>query len=67
MIALALGLLVLLLFLGALHAFASASVSTVRSLLAWVAALAGLSLALLLVLTGRVPVGVVRPEPGFPA
>jgi DnaJ homolog subfamily C member 19 len=66
MIALALGLLVLLLFLGALHAFANASVSTVRSLFVWVAALAGLSLALLLVLSGRLPVGLFALSLAFP-
>ena len=34
----------LLLLLGGLHAFSRASVTTVKSLLAWIAALAGLSL-----------------------
>ena len=37
---------------GGLRAFERASVTTVKSLFAWIAALAGISLALLLVLTG---------------
>ena len=48
-----LGGLILLAFLAGLRAFERASVRDIRSLLAWVTALAGLSLALLLVLTGR--------------
>ena len=39
--------------LGGLRAFERASVTTIKSLVAWIAALGGLSLALLLVLTGR--------------
>jgi len=53
MLWLALGALTLFLFLGGLRAFEQASVSTIKSLLLWVAALGGLTLALLLVLTGR--------------
>ena len=53
MLWLALGALTLFLFLGGLRAFEQASVSTIKSLLLWIAALGGLSLALLLVLTGR--------------
>ena len=53
MLWLVLGGLTLFLFLGGLRAFERASVTTVKSLLAWIAALGGLTLALLLVLTGR--------------
>ncbi len=53
MLWLVLGGLTLFLFLGGLRAFERASVSTVKSLIAWIAALGGLTLALLLVLTGR--------------
>ncbi len=56
MIGLILGGLVLLLLLGGLRAFERASVATVKSLLVWIAALAGLSLTALLVLSGRGPV-----------
>ena len=48
-----LGALTLFLFLGGLRAFERASVTTIKSLLAWIAALGGISLALLLILTGR--------------
>ncbi len=47
------GGLVLFLFLGGLRAFEQASVTTVKSLVVWIAVLGGLSLVLLLVLTGR--------------
>ncbi len=50
---LALGLGVLALLFGAARAFSAASVTTIKALVAWVAALAGLSLAGLLLLTGR--------------
>lgn len=50
---LAIGGLILLLFLFGLRAFEKASVDTIKSLLLWTAALGGLSLALLLALTGR--------------
>lgn len=53
MLWLAFGALTLFLFLGGLRAFEQASVTTIKSLLTWIAALAILSLALLLVLTGR--------------
>ena len=53
MLWLALGGLTLFAFLGGLRAFERASVGSVKLLLAWIAALAGLSLALMLVLTGR--------------
>ncbi|MGE0416253.1 MAG: DnaJ domain-containing protein [Acetobacteraceae bacterium] len=48
-----LGGLVLLAFLGGLRAFERASVKDIKALAAWIAALGGLSLALLLILTGR--------------
>jgi DnaJ family protein C protein 19 len=47
------GGLTLFLFLGGLRAFERASVTTVKSLFTWIGALAGISLALLLVLSGR--------------
>ena len=53
MSALLLGALILFLLLGGMRAFERASIGSIKPLLAWVAALAGLSLALLLVLTGR--------------
>ncbi|HEY1932027.1 MAG TPA: DnaJ domain-containing protein [Acetobacteraceae bacterium] len=53
MLYLVIGGLTLFLFLGGLHAFERASVTTIKSLLAWIAALAGLTLAVLLVVTGR--------------
>ncbi len=53
MLWLVLGGLTLFLFLGGLRAFERASVTTVKSLVVWMAALGGLTLALLLVLTGR--------------
>lgn len=58
MVFLVLGGLVLLAFLGGLRAFERASVRTIKSFVAWVVALAGLSLALLLVLTGREGVAI---------
>lgn len=53
MLWLALGGLVLFAFLGGLRAFERAEVSSIKSLLAWILALGGISLALLLILTGR--------------
>jgi DnaJ-domain-containing protein 1 len=53
MLWLALGGFVLFVFLGGLRAFERASVKSIKSLLAWIAALGGLSLALMLILTGR--------------
>ena len=66
MIALLLGGFVLLLFLAGLHAFANASISTVKSLFAWIAALAGLSLALLLILSGRGGIALFALSLAFP-
>lgn len=56
MIAILLGVLALLLLAAGLRAFERASVTTIKSLLAWIAALAGLSLTLLLILSGRGPI-----------
>jgi hypothetical protein len=53
MIWLALGALTLFLLLGGMRAFERASVTTIRSFLLWVVALGGISLALMLILTGR--------------
>lgn len=53
MIWLALGGFTLFLLLGGLRAFERASVTTIKSFVLWVLALGGISLALLLVLTGR--------------
>ena len=53
MLWLVLGALTLFLFLGGLRAFERASVSTIKSLFAWIAALGGIALALLLILSGR--------------
>jgi DnaJ homolog subfamily C member 19 len=53
MLWLVLGGLVLFAFWGGLRAFERASVTSIKSLVAWIAALAGISLALLLILSGR--------------
>lgn len=53
MIALALGLGAVALLLWAAQRFSAAEVSSIKALLAWVAALAGLSLAAMLLFTGR--------------
>jgi|SRR5579871_2353382 len=53
MLWLVLGALTLFLFLGGMRAFERASITTIKSLFAWIAALGGISLALLLILTGR--------------
>jgi DnaJ homolog subfamily C member 19 len=53
MLWLVLGALTLFLFLGGLRAFERASVATIKSLVAWIAALGGIALALLLILSGR--------------
>ena len=53
MLWLVLGALTLFLFLGGLRAFERASVTTIKSLFAWIAALGGVALALLLILSGR--------------
>ena len=53
MVMIALGLAALALLLWSARGFSRASVKTIKSLLAWVAALAGLSLMAMLLLTGR--------------
>ncbi|HTW26452.1 MAG TPA: DnaJ domain-containing protein [Acetobacteraceae bacterium] len=53
MILVLLGLAALVALLFAAQAFSRARIATIKALLAWVAALAGLSLAMLLLLTGR--------------
>lgn len=53
MIWLLLGAVVLFTLLAGLRAFERAQVGTIKALVAWVAALGGLTLALLLILTGR--------------
>jgi hypothetical protein len=53
MVMLAIGLFLLAALLWLAKAFSRASISTIKSLVAWVAALAGLSLAALLMLSGR--------------
>ena len=53
MVTVAFGLGMLALLLWAARSFSRASVQTIKSLLAWAAALAGLSLATMLLLTGR--------------
>jgi DnaJ-domain-containing protein 1 len=58
MLWLILGALVLVAFLGGLRAFEQASVATIQSLVAWIAALGGLSLAALLLISGRGPLAV---------
>jgi DnaJ homolog subfamily C member 19 len=54
MFALLAGAVVLFLLIVGVRAFERASVASVKALMVWIAALGGLSLALLLVLTGRV-------------
>jgi hypothetical protein len=53
MLWLLLGGVVLFLLLGGLRAFERASVTSIKALFTWIAALGGLSLALLLILTGK--------------
>jgi hypothetical protein len=53
MLWLLLGGIVLFVLLGGMRAFERASVTSIKSLFAWIAALGGLSLALMLILTGR--------------
>jgi DnaJ family protein C protein 19 len=53
MLWLLLGAAALFVFLGGLRAFETANVKTIKSLGAWVLALGGITLALLLILTGR--------------
>jgi hypothetical protein len=58
MLWLVLGGLALFAFWGGLRAFERASVTSIKSLVAWIAALGGISLALLLILTGRWPLAI---------
>ncbi len=58
MLWLVLGGLILFLFLGGMRAFERASIGTIKSLFAWILALGGLSLALLLILSGRGPMAL---------
>lgn len=53
MLWLLLGAVVLFLLLGGMRAFEQASVTSIKALFTWILALGGLSLALLLILTGR--------------
>lgn len=53
MLGLALGLGALVLLLAGAEAFSRARIATIKALLAWVAALAGLSLLVLMLLSGR--------------
>jgi DnaJ family protein C protein 19 len=53
MLWLLLGAIVLFVLLGGMRAFERASVTSIKSLFTWIAALGGLSLALMLILTGR--------------
>ena len=53
MVLIAAGLAMLAALLFAARSFSRASVATVKSLFAWIAALGGISLACLLLLTGR--------------
>ncbi|MDT7951073.1 MAG: hypothetical protein RQ966_06160 [Acetobacteraceae bacterium] len=55
MVMLAAGFAMLAALLFAARSFSRASVATIKALLAWIVALAGLSLACLLLLTGRGP------------
>jgi hypothetical protein len=50
---LVLGGIVLFVLVGGMRAFEQASVTSIKALFAWIAALGGLSLALMLILTGR--------------
>jgi hypothetical protein len=58
MLALVLGALILFVLLGGARAFERASVDSIKSLGAWVAALGGISLALLLILSGRTSIAL---------
>jgi DnaJ homolog subfamily C member 19 len=58
MLFLVLGGLALFIFWGGLRAFEHASVTSIKSLIAWIAALGGLCLVLLLVLSGRWPLAL---------
>jgi DnaJ homolog subfamily C member 19 len=58
MLWLILGGFLLVVFMGGLRAFERAPAATIKSLLAWVAALGGLSLAALLLISGRGPLAI---------
>jgi hypothetical protein len=58
MLFLVLGGLALFIFWGGLQAFERASITSIKSLVTWIAVLAGISLAALLVLTGRWPLAL---------
>lgn len=58
MLALILGAVVLLTLAGSARAFERASVASIKALFTWVAALGGLALALMLILTGRTSVAL---------
>jgi len=53
MLWLLIGAVVLFVLLGGMRAFEQASVTSIKALFTWIAALGGLSLALMLILTGR--------------
>lgn len=53
MLWLLLGAVLLFVLLGGMRAFEKASVTSIKSLMTWILALGGLSLALMLILTGR--------------
>jgi hypothetical protein len=58
MLWLILGGLLLVFFMGGLRAFERANVATIKSFFAWLAALGGISLALLLLISGRGPLAI---------
>jgi DnaJ family protein C protein 19 len=58
MLALILGAVVLFALFGSARAFERASVTSIKALLAWIVALGGLALALLLILTGRTSIAL---------
>lgn len=58
MLALVIGAVVLVALLGTMRGFSAAHVPTVKALVAWVTALGGLTLALMLLLTGHGPVSL---------
>jgi DnaJ-domain-containing protein 1 len=58
MLALILGAVVLFTLAGSARAFERASVASIKALFTWVAALGGLALALMLILTGRTSVAL---------
>jgi hypothetical protein len=58
MLWLILGGVLLVVFMGGLRAFERAPVATIKALFAWIVALGGVSLALLLLISGRGPLAV---------